>query len=533
MWFLGSSEDEVVEMAVGTYGIIMEELQKVNLPIAPAKTEVMATSEAIRERIWKIFPFDKEKKQLRQLGVDITMDQGRLPRKGSARAAKAKDGKGIPTKVRKWTLKVRNDRAKIFRARALKCGRIFNGKNYAKIAQAGLLPGVLFGCDMAEVPLEQMTTMRRVLAQAKGIRIAGAYNEWPWLMEGARVDPMFQVYAATVIRWARELWYTNRSTLGKDSHNDAMSGKEIVQVWEALQKEDPKAMVIAWMQKCFRELEVRMVKPTIWAIEEDEIDVLVSTKPRLLAWMAARWEKRLWKEICAKGKTPVKEIRIKELQKVYRKGTAGAKRVMLQLLADKLYTRQEACRMGAECNAECALCNGKTDTIQHRLSECCRGPQIEDTKTRRDYKEVLFQGDVWPEVLMRDRNVGDFEYGIVTRIGEDLYSYKTCPAFIFMMGVIIYTDGSCWFSNSRFARGSGAAVQRITEEEGEVYRTVSWMVPESMMQCSFTGEWIGFPLAILHHGQDSHRMEAMTDSAALLRELRMQPARRQYVCSSS
>ncbi len=171
--------------------------------------------------------------------------------------------------------------------------------------------------------------------------------------------------------------------------------------------------------------------------------------------------------------------------------------------------------MGTECNAECELHNGKTDTIQHRLSECYRGAQIEDTKTRRDYKEVLFQGDVWPEVLMRDRNVGDFEYGIVTRIGEDLHTYKTCPAFIFMMGVIIYTDGSCWFSNSRFARGSGAAVQRITEEEGEVYRTVSWMIPEAMMHCSFTGEWVVLLLAVLHHGRQNQRMEFMTDSAAL------------------
>ncbi len=186
------------------------------------------------------------------------MGQGKLPRTGRTRG-KAKDGEGVPAKVRKWTLKVRNDRAKVFRASALKCGRIFNGKNQATIVQAGLLPGVLFGCDMAEVPLEQITTMRRVLAQAKGIRIAGAYNEWPWLMEGARADPMFQVNAATVIR-AREIWYTNRNTLGKDSHKDAMSGKEIVQVWEALQKEDPKAMAIAWMQKCFRELDVRMIK---------------------------------------------------------------------------------------------------------------------------------------------------------------------------------------------------------------------------------------------------------------------------------
>ncbi len=86
---------------------------------------------------------------------------------------------------------MRNNRAKVFRARALKCARIFNGQNYATDVQAGLLPGVMFGCDMAEVPLEHMVTMRRVFAQAKGIRIAGAYSEWPWLLEGARADPMF------------------------------------------------------------------------------------------------------------------------------------------------------------------------------------------------------------------------------------------------------------------------------------------------------------------------------------------------------
>ena len=31
----------------------------------------MATSDTIRERVWKAFPFDKEKRQLRQLGVDM------------------------------------------------------------------------------------------------------------------------------------------------------------------------------------------------------------------------------------------------------------------------------------------------------------------------------------------------------------------------------------------------------------------------------------------------------------------------------
>ncbi len=43
------------------------------MPVAPAKLEVMATRDHIRERIRKVFPFDKEKKQLRQLGVDITI----------------------------------------------------------------------------------------------------------------------------------------------------------------------------------------------------------------------------------------------------------------------------------------------------------------------------------------------------------------------------------------------------------------------------------------------------------------------------
>ncbi len=134
----------------------------------------------------------------------------------------------------------------------------------------------------------------------------------------------------------------------------------------------------------------------MWAIGEDEVYVLVSTKPRLTTWLAERWEGWLWEEICAKSNDKLEGLRVKELQQTYRKGGGSTRRVMLQLLAGQVYTKQEACRMGADCKSDCALCNGVTYTIQHRLSGCIRGPQVSDAKVHRYCKEVIFKAHTWP-----------------------------------------------------------------------------------------------------------------------------------------
>ena len=58
-------------------------------------------------------------------------------------------------------------------------------------------------------------------------------------------------------------------------------------------------------------------------------------------------------------------------------------------------------------------------------------------------------------------------------------------------------------------------MQRMRSEDGEVYRTVSWMAPEDLVQCSFTGEWVGLVLAIRHHEVGTLRIKVKADSAAL------------------
>ena len=525
----GKDRDSVVNEVVLAYQELVGELSLLKLPIAPDKTECVASDDMICDLIKLTIPCQKGANQARQLGADLNFQAGKV--KPSRKRKFEQDGlsksQGSRPRqsgclssggTRTWKLKVRSKRNIKFKQRTHKCRTILSGKVYRKVLRAGLLASALYGSEISPIDPGMVARMRTAAVRAEGVWTSQVCQDVYWLILGAHVDPEFIAAAKPLVRIAREIWYLDSNAAFRQSHHDRLTGVEINELHKAIKTPDPPSMLIQAIQSSCLKLELDMETPTRWKLGQDTyIDITVSPKPSLVKALAKHWETILKRKAALALKIPPSDLEVSTFQKLFAKYNLQKKRMLVQLVAGQVYTATKAAKVGVEILSVCSICQVKQDTIEHRLIGCSTN-RIPELRQGLDYRQALFKSLDYNHMVKAPRH----DEPIYTQVDywEGGCSHSAIPPFAFQQGKDLFTDGSCRNPSGPHAFSAGAAVQL---ESGSYlrgrYRAVSRLVPDHLEQSSFTGEWMGMMLAVTHSTYEGHDpiIRIVTDSAALLK----------------
>ena len=97
----------------------------------------------------------------------------------------------------------------------------------------GMLPAVLYGCELTHYTQGEIQEFRKLVLRAEGLNIKGANKEYAWHLLGAKADPEFIIRAAAIDRLVREIWERVK-TKTHPCQEDVLTGAELCALAEAI-----------------------------------------------------------------------------------------------------------------------------------------------------------------------------------------------------------------------------------------------------------------------------------------------------------
>jgi ribonuclease HI len=501
-----TTDEQTAKVITDAYQLTIKGLRDLDLIVAPDKTELVASSQEVRELIRIVIPTCNRDNHCRKLGVDVNYSAGRI----------SKTSKGIRRRRPLWFQPVRKDRNRTFLARHQKCRRMLSGASYRRVHRAGLVTGALFGTEVAPIDEAQLSRMQTASVRAEGIMSSGTPRCMYWLCMGAKADPAFIAYSKPIIRIAREIWLISQIVQSKSHHQDSLSAIEIHNLMNSVFSEQNESMLLNWIHTCFTKFGISIGKHALsWQFGATTFDMTVTTKAQITDALAKIWNEKTMRTVCTHLDVPAFDSSI--IQKEYARFSVNKRRLLVQLLSNTVYTFSHAHKIGAQTSPQCPTCGAAKDTATHRLFECGPNPRMSNPQEGVPLQKQL----LWrppPALPLKSPRVSTFWYYEIHYFKGKCTFHSVAP-FHMPCDAEFFTDGSCRGSPTSRVMASGAAAYLHSGEQNNgIYRAVTWAVPEDLPQSSFTGEFLGLRLLLTGVTMVTHMppIKVITDSSALL-----------------
>ena len=126
----------------------------------------------------------------------------------------------------------------LFRRRTKKAQRMLKGKGYGHIMRSGIIAGALYGAELNNYKEAYVAAMNTAVFASERADVGGVPNFIKEVVLGPEKLPSFKVAASSIKTFAREI-RLRADKCRLDPHwDDALTAKEIVEVWHALNNDD-------------------------------------------------------------------------------------------------------------------------------------------------------------------------------------------------------------------------------------------------------------------------------------------------------
>jgi hypothetical protein len=422
---IASTEDEVVDRLKQSTDNVLTALKALNMPLAEDKGQIVATTPGLAGSITD---------QAKRLGVDYAISS-----KGKKRAKVAKH-------------RMANARARIKILRKLRK----HGEG-PKIFFAGIKPGAMYGIELYEPHHKAVTELDAGAAASIALRPIGVSHFLTLMSVQTASLPGYLAVAAPIMRLAREIWTTVGTQEHTEAQGDALTPKELVDLWWEIQKAPGNTHhmeqgPIRALEAALKKLRWTLTGPTsITTYEGTKLDLTVGTPAMLQHYLVEAYEtiqnlkaqQYLEKRELLPDDCSIDWNRVRTILK-NRKVKVKVKNTLLQLLCGTPPTRAWLNKHGFKVACHCPC--GEVDSCDHRLAGCNSN---NSNSTRHTLLETLHQQDA-PEAVYRAEGV---HYEIDGQAVEK-------AAFQWEPDREVYTDGSCkYIEDKRLTIAAAAAVQ--------------------------------------------------------------------------